>query len=45
MIAAQNVFGKLYVTRDQIAKFEQRVAAGEFSKERGRPLVATCETQ
>ena len=40
MITTQNIFGKLYVTRDEIARFEARVGAGEFAKDRGRPLRA-----
>ena len=28
-----NVYGRLYITREEIEKFERRAIAGEFSKE------------
>lgn len=33
LIQTVNIFGKLYVTRDEIARFEQRAMSGEFHKE------------
>ena len=33
LIATVNVFGKLYATRDEIARFEQRAMSGEFHKD------------
>jgi hypothetical protein len=32
IIRAENVFGRLYLTREEIARFESRVCAGEFSR-------------
>lgn len=32
LIATVNLCGKLYVTREEIRKFEARVISGEFSK-------------
>ncbi len=31
VISTLNVFGKLYVTRDEITRFESRVLSGEFA--------------
>lgn len=31
IIKAVNVFGKLYISRDEIARFEARAVAGEFA--------------
>jgi hypothetical protein len=31
-ISTINIAGRLYVTRDEVARFEARAAAGEFSK-------------
>jgi hypothetical protein len=36
-IATVNIAGRLYVTQDEITRFQQRVAAGEFAK--GSPAV------
>jgi hypothetical protein len=33
LIQTVNIFGKLYVTRDEIARFEERAMSGEFHKE------------
>jgi hypothetical protein len=33
LIKTVNIFGKLYVHREEIAKFESRALAGEFHKE------------
>jgi hypothetical protein len=33
LIQTVNIFGKLYVTRDEISRFEQRAMSGEFHKE------------
>jgi hypothetical protein len=38
LIKTVNIFGKLYVTTDEIARFESRAIAGEFHKE----IVAPC---
>lgn len=43
MITVENIFGKLYVTREEIARFEQRASQGEFARARGRPLKARAE--
>ena len=32
LIAATNIFGRLYLTRDEIARFESRALAGEFAR-------------
>ncbi len=40
MITTLTIFGKLYLTRAEIAKFESRAQAGEFAKKRGRPFRA-----
>jgi len=37
LISTQNVFGKLYITRDEIARFEKRAIAGQFHKEVATP--------
>ena len=36
-VETQNIAGRLYVTDAAIAKFQQRVAAGEFAKEPHAP--------
>jgi hypothetical protein len=36
-----NIFGKLYITRDEIAKFERRALAGEFHKDATTPQRMT----
>ncbi len=44
LIKAVNIFGRLYVTRDEIAEFERRALAGEFDKQTNnapaRPVTA-----
>ena len=37
LIQAIDIFGRLYVTREEIEKFERRAIAGEFSKETKSP--------
>jgi len=37
LIKTVNIFGKLYITRDEVAKFERRAIAGDFSKEVAPP--------
>lgn len=37
IIQAVNVFGKLYISRDEIARFESRAMAGEFASENNVP--------
>lgn len=37
-IKTVNVFGKVYITRDEIAAFEGKVIAGDFSRECSVPL-------
>lgn len=32
-----NIFGKLYISRDEIAQFEQRAIAGEFHRDGRNP--------
>ena len=32
LLQTVNIFGRLYITRDEIEKFERRAIAGEFSK-------------
>ena len=49
IIRAENVFGRLYLTREEIARFEARVRAGEFSRKIAikrivRPEAALCES-
>ena len=41
LIKTVNIFGKLYITRDEIAKFERRAMAGEFHKEATTPQRMT----
>ena len=33
LIQTTNIFGRLYVTREEIEKFERRAIAGEFHKD------------
>jgi len=40
LIEVVNIFGKLYVTRDEIARFERRAMSGEFHKETASPRKA-----
>lgn len=37
LVKTVNVFGKLYVTRDEIERFETRALAGEFYREAKTP--------
>ena len=37
LLATVNVFGRLYITRDEIEKFERRAIAGEFSRPGAQP--------
>jgi len=39
LISTQNVFGKLYITRDEIARFEARALSGEFQKKAVTPTA------
>jgi len=41
LIKTVNVFGKLYVTRDEIVRFEQRAMSGEFFKD-ATPKLRKC---
>ena len=41
LIATLNLCGKLYVTREEIRKFEDRAIAGEFSKAIAPPRRTT----
>jgi hypothetical protein len=36
-ISTINIAGRLYITRDEVARFEARAAAGEFSKDHKTP--------
>lgn len=33
LVRTQNVFGKLYITRDEIARFEGRAMSGDFHQD------------
>ncbi|MFZ0615522.1 MAG: hypothetical protein WAN16_03615 [Chthoniobacterales bacterium] len=35
LVKTVNVFGKLYVTREEVTRFETRAIAGEFSRDAG----------
>lgn len=37
LIQTTNIFGRLYVTREEIEKFERRAIAGEFHKDAKTP--------
>ena len=37
LISVINIFGRLYVTREEIAAFERRAIAGEFHKDSKTP--------
>jgi len=39
LISTQNIFGKIYITRDEIARFETRALSGEFHKQAATPCV------
>jgi hypothetical protein len=43
LINTQNVFGKIYITREEIARFEARAMAGEFHKKAAIPCVKNAE--
>src|SRR5438128_1019089 len=34
-----NVFGRLYITRDEVARFEKRAISGEFAQKQRKPLA------
>lgn len=42
LIKTVNIFGKLYVTRDEIARFEERAMSGEFHKEITSPRTPSA---
>jgi hypothetical protein len=37
MLNTVNIYGRQYVLRSEIARFNERAAAGEFAKQLGRP--------
>ena len=37
LISTVNIFGRLYITREEIARFEARAIAGDFHKEAKTP--------
>ena len=37
LIETVNIFGRVYVSRDEIARFEARAMAGEFTKAHANP--------
>jgi hypothetical protein len=41
LIKTVNIFGKLYISRDEIARFERRALAGEFHKDARVPQRMT----
>jgi hypothetical protein len=41
LIKTVNIFGKLYISRDEIARFERRALAGEFHKDSRVPQRMT----
>lgn len=41
LVKTVNIFGKLYITRDEIARFERRALAGEFHKDAPIPQRMT----
>ena len=43
LISVCNIFGRLYVTREEIENFERRAIAGEFSKRAKTPKRAKAE--
>jgi len=45
LIRAVNIFGRLYVTRDEIAQFEQRAIRGEFARPAKTPSGRATSTQ
>jgi len=42
LIITQNVFGKLYITRDEIERFEARALAGDFHMDATTPVTRTA---
>jgi hypothetical protein len=42
LISTQNVFGKLYITRDEIERFEARAMAGDFHMDATTPATRTA---
>lgn len=38
LLAVVNVFGRLYITRDEILRFESRALAGEFALRSSTPV-------
>ena len=43
MIQTFNIHGRQYLTREEIAKFEQRALSGEFAKKATTPKRTTEE--
>ena len=41
LVKTVNIFGKLYITREEIARFERRAIAGEFHKDTPTPQRIT----
>jgi hypothetical protein len=41
LIQVVNIFGRLYLTREEIARFESRAVAGEFALKRTTPFGRT----
>jgi hypothetical protein len=39
VIETVNIYGRIYISRQQIARFEQRAAAGDFAKEHKTPAA------
>src|SRR5690606_21833627 len=37
LVDTVNIFGRLFISRDEIARFEKRAIAGEFSREVSTP--------
>ena len=44
-LAVVNIAGRLYVTREEIGRFNARAAAGEFAKPPQQPRRAAAETR
>lgn len=43
VVKTENVFGKLYISREEISRFEARAAAGEFHREANVPKRTEVE--
>lgn len=43
LVSTVNIFGRLYISREEIARFEQRAMAGEFSQEVATPKKRNAE--